>query len=103
MNESEQFKVIDFMFKCLKYHQKEASVLFLKLDFGNQFIGLISRLINENSNLLDFRMIDPTFLLKSLTFLLNENEQLKHLTKSLENEDENILICMILLNHHIFY
>lgn len=51
--------------------------MFLNLDLENQRIEVFSKLINEYSNIFDFNMISPKFLMKTTTDLLSEMVHLK--------------------------
>lgn len=77
INETNKNQLIDFLFKCLDKYKKKASVLFLNLDLENQRIEVFSKLINEYSNIFDFNMISPKFLMKTTTDLLSEMVHLK--------------------------
>ena len=78
LNETNKNQLIDFLFKCLNKYNKDASILFLNLDLENQRIEIFSKLINEYSDVFDFNMISPKFLMKTTTDLLSEMVQLKH-------------------------
>lgn len=78
LNETNKNRFIDFLFKCLDKYKKKASVLFLNIDLENQRISIFSKLINEYSNIFDFNMISPKFLMKTTTDLLSELTQLKY-------------------------
>lgn len=77
LNETRMNQLIDFLFKCLDKYKKEASILFLNLDLENQRIELFTKLINEYSDVFDFNMISPKFLMKTTTDLLSQLAQLK--------------------------
>ena len=77
LNETNKNQLIDFLFKCLNKYKKEASILFLNLDLENQRIEIFSKLINEYSNIFDFNMINPKFLMKTSKELLSELSLLK--------------------------
>ena len=72
MNLTNQGQFIEFLFKCLDKHRREASVLFLNLDIENERIEVLSRLISAYSDVFDFNFINSKFLSKSATFLLSE-------------------------------
>lgn len=78
MDEIKKTQFIDFLFKCLQKHKKEASILFLNLDLENQRIDIFSKLIIEYSDTFDFSMINPKFLMKTTTDLLSELSKLKN-------------------------
>ena len=78
MNKTEKTQFIDFLFKCLQRHKKEASILFLNLDLENQRIDIFSKLINEYSDDFDFSMVNPKFIMKTTTDLLSELSKLKN-------------------------
>ena len=42
-----QKDMIDFLFKCLDYHGREASILFNNIDFKGEEIYVIRRLLNQ--------------------------------------------------------
>lgn len=77
LNQTNKKQLIDFLFKCLKRHKKEASVLFVNLNLENQRVEIFSKLINEYSDVFDFSMINSKFLMKTTTDLLSELSQLK--------------------------
>lgn len=74
MEKSDEF--IDFLFTCLDKHGKDASILFSFVDFENQSIDVVNRLISNYSNVFDFNMINST-LLKTTSQLTNELTKLK--------------------------
>lgn len=57
-------KVVDdltiFLFKCLDKYGKSASILFNLVDFGDEKIGIINRLLQDYSDIFDFNMINKT-------------------------------------------
>ena len=69
-------EVIEFLFKCLDKYEIDASILFSYVDFGEQSIGVINRLIHNYSNKFDFNMINST-LLKTTTQLTSEVNKMK--------------------------
>lgn len=69
-------EVIEFLFKCLDKYEIDASILFSYVDFGEQSIGVINRLILNYSNKFDFNMINST-LLKTTTQLTSEVNKMK--------------------------
>ena len=77
MNQTNQGQFIDFLFKCLDHYGKSASVLFLNIDIENQRIGLFSKLLNDYSEVFDFSMLSPKFLLQTSSQLLSELNKLK--------------------------
>lgn len=77
MDLTKQGQFIDFLFKCLDKHQREASILFLNLDIENERIGVLTQLLNRYSNIFDFNFINSKYLSKSASFLLNELQKLK--------------------------
>ena len=46
-------ELIEFLFKCLDKYGKDASVLFSLVDFENQTIGVVNKLIQNYSNVFD--------------------------------------------------
>lgn len=68
---------IEFLFKCLDKHKREASVLFSNLDLENGRVDLLSRLLRDYSNVFDFRMINPKFFTKTFSELLSDLSKLK--------------------------
>lgn len=77
MNTSNQTQFIDFLFRCLDKHRREASVLFLTLDLENERVDLLSHLISRYSDFFDFNMINAKFLAKNTAHLLSELQRLK--------------------------
>lgn len=73
----DQNEIIEFLFKCLNKFGREASVLFSNFDFKNKRIDLYSRLMSNYSNVFDFNMINPKFLLNTTNELLSELQKLK--------------------------
>lgn len=69
-------EIIDFLFKCLDKHGKEASILFSFVNFEHQSIDFINRLITNYSDIFDFNMINST-LLKTTSQLTSELAKLK--------------------------
>ena len=67
----ENEKIVDFMFKALDKHGKDASILFNNIDFKYQNICIIKRLIDNYSDKFDFNMINST-LSKTTTELTSE-------------------------------
>lgn len=76
MNQTNQSQLIEFLFKCLDRYKRDASVLFLNIDVENERIGLFSRLLNGYSDVFDFNMLSPKFLLKTSSQLLSEVSKL---------------------------
>ena len=60
-------EIIIFLFKCLDRYGKDASILFNDVDFQEENVGVVNRLLNEYSNDFDFNMINST--LAKTTFL----------------------------------
>lgn len=77
LDQMKQNQFIDFLFQCLDYHKKDASVLFLKLDIENQRIELISRLKKDYSDKFDFSYLNQEFLMKTISDMLSEMNLLK--------------------------
>ena len=77
MNSTNQNQFIEFLFKCLDKHERKASILFTKLDLENGRVDLISRLLNDYSDVFDFEMVNPKFMMKTFTELLNDANKLK--------------------------
>ena len=69
-------EIIEFLFRCLDKKGIQASVLFSYIDFKDQSIGVVNRLLNDYSNKFDFNMINST-LLKTTTQLTSEMTRLK--------------------------
>lgn len=69
-------ELIEFLFKCLDKYGKDASVLFSFVDFENQTIGVVNKLIQNYSNVFDFNFINST-LLKTTIQLTNEVAKIK--------------------------
>ena len=91
MNLTNQGQFIEFLFKCLDKHRREASVLFLNLDIENERIEVLSRLISAYSDVFDFNFINSKFLSKSATFLLSElqKQRIEFNNKISELESDN--------------
>lgn len=77
MDESKNEKIIEFLFKCLKKHKQEPSVLFLNLNLKYNRVEFFSRLVKEFQNIFDIRMIDPCFLFNATKDILDELGKLK--------------------------
>lgn len=77
-SDEKRAKTTEFLFKCLDLRKREASVLFLNFDIENQRIDLLKRLIDDYSEIFDFSMINPKYLLSTTTQLLSEVTKLKH-------------------------
>lgn len=77
MKKFNQNQIVEFLFKCLEKHKREASVLFTNLDFDNGRINIISKLLNKYSKIFDFSMLNSKFLMKTVIDLMNENAELK--------------------------
>lgn len=86
MNQTNQGQIIEFLFKCLDHYKKDASVLFLNLDIENERIALFSKLLNEYSDIFDFSMMSPKFLLETSSQLLSELNKLKIIFSQKMNE-----------------
>ena len=69
-------ELIEFLFKLLDKYGKEASVLFSLIDFENQQIFVMNKLIQNYSNIFDFNYINST-LLKTTIQLTNEVAKIK--------------------------
>lgn len=93
LDQTKQDQLIQFLFKCLDHHGRKASILFLNLDVENQRINVLNRLQEEYSKIFDFNMLNPKFLLKSVTDLINEMKTLKveysEVTKDHETQTKN--------------
>ena len=98
--------VTNFLFKCLDKYKKPASVLFNLIDFGEQRIEVVNRLLKNYPKKFDFNLINQT-LTKTVDDLTIEvskqkeeysnlfkqmqetfNEQLAELKKMKEQEEE---------------
>ncbi|KAK8888186.1 hypothetical protein M9Y10_039250 [Tritrichomonas musculus] len=77
MNSTNQNQFIEFLFKCLDKHKKEASVLFSNLDFENGRVDFFSRLLRDYPKDFDFGMINPKFMMKTFSELLNDLNKLE--------------------------
>lgn len=64
-------KIIDFLFKCLDKHGREASVLFSDIDFGKLRTKCIQKLLNGYSEIFDFHFINSN-LMKTVYEMQNE-------------------------------
>lgn len=69
-------EMIEFLFKYLDKHGIDASILFSYIDFGEQSIDVMNRLIHNYSEKFDFNMINST-LLKTTTQLTSEVAKMK--------------------------
>lgn len=69
-------EIIKFLFGCLDKYGKEASVLFSFINFENQSIEVVNRLLKNYSDVFDFNMINST-LLKTTSQLTSELNKLK--------------------------
>lgn len=69
-------KVINFLFKCLDKFGKEASILFLNIDFKQQKNKVINTLLNDYKDVFDFNMINQT-LFQTTSNLTSEVAQLR--------------------------
>lgn len=66
LNDNDQMKIINFLCKCLDKYGKDASILFVDINFNiTDFVAieLIKRLFNSYSNIINFDMINPKFLM----------------------------------------
>lgn len=70
INENDESKLIDFLFKYLNNKGRDASILFQKLDFRKN--NIMPRLINECSEIFNFDMVNP----QSLMQILNEYSEI---------------------------
>lgn len=109
-----QDKMIEFLFKCIdkKHYGRKASILFCNFNFENKKIELYSKLINDYSDVFDFNMINPKFLLSTTNELLSELNKLRieysnsmiEMKKLIENQNkqfnDQIEIIKKLQNEH---
>ena len=61
ISDSQKKQLLDFFFKCLEKYGKNASILFIKLDFGfaeNIYFDLITKLNDNYSDIFDFNMLN---------------------------------------------
>ena len=91
LNSMNQNKIIDFLFKCLDKYKTEASVLFLNLDLENQRIDLFNKLKTKYSDIFDFTMLNPKYLVKTTCDLLSEVTKLKSDLDIKEKEMNNLI------------
>lgn len=77
MDLTNQGQFINFLFKCLDKHQREASILFLNLDLENEHFEVLTRLITFYSNVFDFNFINSKYLAKSASNVISEMNKLK--------------------------
>ena len=75
-NKQQNTKIINFLFDVLKEKGTEGSILFNNIDFGEENIGVINKLLNEYSNIFDFNMINST-LLKTTKQLTSEMNRIR--------------------------
>lgn len=59
---SKNFKYADFLFKCLDYHGRKASVLFSDFDFSCTGIKYLIKLKNEYNSIFDFNCINSSIV-----------------------------------------
>ena len=85
LNQEEEGKIIEFLFKCLDVKGKIASILFKNLDIKNQRIELLYKLL-ENKDRFDFNMINPELLIKSLNELISEQSFIRFYYETLQNK-----------------
>ena len=90
MDNFKQSQFIEFMFKCLDMHKKEASVLFLNLNLKNKQTEIIWRLITKYSNIFDFQMIDHNLLINEIKKLNDSNIELKQKLQVTLKDLENV-------------
>ena len=50
-------EIIDFLFACLDKYGRDASILFSTIDFEQQSMDVVNRLISQYSDVFDFNMI----------------------------------------------
>lgn len=91
-NPTNQSKIIDFLFKCLDKFRRKASILFLNLDLENQRIDLFNRLKTDYSDIFDFTMLNPKYLLKTTSDLLSEVTKLKSDLEMKEKEMNDLIM-----------
>lgn len=77
MDSQSRNQFIEFLFKCLDKHKRKASVLFTNLDLEYVNVNLITRLLSNYNEVFDFGMINPEFMVKTFSDLLNDLSKLK--------------------------
>lgn len=77
LNETNQNQILNFLLKYLRKHGSKASVLFSNIDIKNSSIDLLSRLLNDYSDVFDFSMLNSKNLVKTTSKLLSEINALK--------------------------
>lgn len=60
LNKINTKKIIKFLFKCLDHYGKDASILFNEVDFEEENIEVVNRLLTKYSYEFDFNMINST-------------------------------------------
>lgn len=76
-------KIVDFCFKCLDVHKREASVLFSFIDIEDASSNHLNRLITEYSNIFDFHFINSSIVktfyeIQSEMILKEKQNQMKY-------------------------
>lgn len=77
MDELKKKKILDFKFKCLDKHKREASILFQKIEEDDHLVDVFSRIVNDYYDIFDFSMIDSCFLMKIAITLFKELDEIK--------------------------
>lgn len=91
-NDPEAKKLVaEFLIKYLKKHGKEASIIFLNVDFENADSDLIIQLQNECAEIFDFNMINSKSLFKTTYDLLSELKRNRiELNKIIQEQKEEL-------------
>lgn len=92
----------NFLFKCLDKFGSDASILFTTIDFGKEKIDVISRLIENYSEIFDFNILNSS-LAKLAVKLTNDVIRIKEeyesniciMKKELENKQKEIEIMKL--------
>lgn len=77
-NEINQNDLIDFLFKCLDHHGRDASILFNNIDFNEENINVVYRLFHNYKDVFDFGFINSTLantVLKLTDALVQQKEE----------------------------
>lgn len=87
-NKLNSTEIIEFLFKCLDRYGRDASILFSYVDFEQQSIGVVDRLLKQYSEIFDFNVINST-LLKTTMMLTSEVTRVKEECLVAFNEMKN--------------
>ncbi|KAK8871465.1 hypothetical protein M9Y10_007194 [Tritrichomonas musculus] len=93
MNEEEEDEFEEFLMKSLNIYGREASILFTKVNFNNttKSIKFIQRIIQEYSELIDFHMINPIFIMKTSLGIFDKYSELSKEHERIKEENKGLL------------